>query len=856
MKTKLLFLNALLLISIISFSQTSVPSNVRTSPIQFLGWNAGIPGPLNIRNDFNQPIWFGTNNFRRMVIDNGNLGPAGGQIAMGNNLPGGFAPSARLHLHQTFNSRVVTKFTNATTGNLATDGFDVGYRTNLFAEINNWENTSMRLFTNNSLRMLINPDQTNLIGFTPYTVPSDGFVAIGGQLQPFSMLHLNKPVAGGIDDFGYRPWMRGGVTFTDNVDLGYVGIRPFFDNTGVYEDQNVIANKNEFVIAWSNNELSGVLGADDMAFRFTTGTIGGPNSSPHAIDVNNLTSAEDLDGRHIVRFTALGNMGLGPTFGEELPIYASPQSLAHLSREEKSDTYLQITNQKGTFQLMDDGLRIGITNNGTAHIRQQEDLPLIFYTNKLETARMEPGTPTTGAPNPGMMGIGDFTTPPNLINVVDAKLDIDGDLRIRQLTQDDTLNMVLVADPNDLNRVHWRDVNSFGLGNICGAGTNPLISNWEIPLNNNSFIFDGQLANDKVGIGTTCAPLAKFHVLDNTGNTGFINSLVQTTHSNGFSAAFGVVNTSTVVGSIAGVFVASSANKTHAIVVPNTGGNVGFGTISPNTTYRLEVFGHTNLNGNIDGAGTVNYVSDQIFKSNIDSINNALSIINQLTPRAYNMDTNNVYGMNFSGAKQYGFVAQEVEPILPELISNLTKDPVYDSLGNMVSQGLNYKSLNYNAFFAIIAKAMQEQQGNIDSLSDEISTQDSINNDLEGRLATLEACLIENNLCNGQARLNNNGDDEGKVIQLESLNAIILDQNIPNPFKEKTTINYTIPEDVVEAQLLFYDMNGRIIKQVDIAERGDGKMTVYGENLKNGIYTYSLIADGELISTKRMVKSK
>jgi hypothetical protein len=32
--------------------------------------------------------------------------------------------------------------------------------------------------------------------------------------------------------------------------------------------------------------------------------------------------------------------------------------------------------------------------------------------------------------------------------------------------------------------------------------------------------------------------------------------------------------------------------------------------------------------------------------------------------------------------------------------------------------------------------------------------------------------------------------------------------------------------------------------------------TVYGENLKNGIYTYSLIADGELISTKRMIKSK
>ena len=58
----------------------------------------------------------------------------------------------------------------------------------------------------------------------------------------------------------------------------------------------------------------------------------------------------------------------------------------------------------------------------------------------------------------------------------------------------------------------------------------------------------------------------------------------------------------------------------------------------------------------------------------------------------------------------------------------------------------------------------------------------------------------------------------------------------------------------MNAQLLFYDMNGRIIKQVEINERGNGKLTVYGENLQKGIYTYSLIADGKLIATKKMVK--
>jgi hypothetical protein len=77
---------------------------------------------------------------------------------------------------------------------------------------------------------------------------------------------------------------------------------------------------------------------------------------------------------------------------------------------------------------------------------------------------------------------------------------------------------------------------------------------------------------------------------------------------------------------------------------------------------------------------------------------------------------------------------------------------------------------------------------------------------------------------------------------------------MPNPFAENTVINYNIPTEVMEAKLLFYDLNGRIIKELIIEERGESKLTVYGTNLKTGVYTYSLIADGELIATKKMVK--
>ena len=59
-----------------------------------------------------------------------------------------------------------------------------------------------------------------------------------------------------------------------------------------------------------------------------------------------------------------------------------------------------------------------------------------------------------------MVGIGDWANPNPPI---DAKLDIDGDLRIRTVTQDQNLDHVLVIDPNDLNRVHWKTIPNTGL---------------------------------------------------------------------------------------------------------------------------------------------------------------------------------------------------------------------------------------------------------------------------------------------------------------------------------------------------------------------------------------------------------
>jgi len=104
-------------------------------------------------------------------------------------------------------------------------------------------------------------------------------------------------------------------------------------------------------------------------------------------------------------------------------------------------------------------------------------------------------------------------------------------------------------------------------------------------------------------------------------------------------------------------------------------------------------------------------------------------------------------------------------------------------------------------------------------------------------------------------------DEETQEALLHQINVelfdgenIILEQNIPNPFAERTVINYSIPASVGDAKLMFYNNQGRMIRTVKINERGAGQVNVYGAELSKGTYSYTLICDGKVISTKKMVK--
>ena len=82
-----------------------------------------------------------------------------------------------------------------------------------------------------------------------------------------------------------------------------------------------------------------------------------------------------------------------------------------------------------------------------------------------------------------------------------------------------------------------------------------------------------------------------------------------------------------------------------------------------------------------------------------------------------------------------------------------------------------------------------------------------------------------------------------------------LSQNIPNPFSNSTTINYSLPQHFSSAQIIITDKNGNALKQINLANN-NGSVNINAATLSSGAYQYSLYVDRKLIDTKQLIVSK
>jgi hypothetical protein len=193
----------------------------------------------------------------------------------------------------------------------------------------------------------------------------------------------------------------------------------------------------------------------------------------------------------------------------------------------------------------------------------------------------------------------------------------------------------------------------------------------------------------------------------------------------------------------------------------------------------------------------------------------------------------NIYDYTFKSdinkQVQTGFMAQELYEILPQAVSK----PINDN----ESPEKDPWMVDYGRVTPLIIKSVQEQQQIIDELKQSNDDFKRRNENLEERILKLEAALT--NITSG-----NNGNISNEITNIS------LEQNNPNPFNKNTVIRYNIPQGS-KGQINIYDAAGKQIKSIVASESGQAQLSAF--SLNAGTYTYSLMVDGQIASSKQMV---
>ncbi|WP_296683106.1 T9SS type A sorting domain-containing protein [Flavobacterium sp.] len=254
-----------------------------------------------------------------------------------------------------------------------------------------------------------------------------------------------------------------------------------------------------------------------------------------------------------------------------------------------------------------------------------------------------------------------------------------------------------------------------------------------------------------------------------------------------------------------------------------------FGRSTSSGNFSAAIYGDlpVNVTGNywagyFDGEvySTGGYLpSDSKLKNSINKEASALEKLILLNPVSYNYSK--VEGMNLPQTLQHGFISQELADVFPELTKDVVK-PVFDENGKITSE-VSFKAINYVGLISVLTAAVQE---------------------LNSELIKVRSDLDEYKA---------NDVVRGQIIQSTPIvNGYSIEQNVPNPFSDRTSIRFQLAPGVESATLSIFNLNGAFVRDYSL-KGNSGEIEILASEIGKGMYIYSLNQNGQEIISKRMI---
>lgn len=616
-----------------------------------------------------------------------------------------------------------------------------------------------------------------------------------------SVLHLGTNL--NTDNDGWRNWMNVGTLSTENGHHLYTGIGSL---VGGYRSANIAWGASSYSVSNESVNLNNM----PLRFVFTSDASGSE-------DINGLS------GREVARINSNGRMGIGN---------AAPGN--RLVIESKSiDPYYATDNTTGG--IGSSGLQFirltsansPMNNPGQGVLTVDEHGNVIYVQGGSGSCEWDEsgndlfmGTP--GACHPGNTGIGSMPMANTKLYVVQATNDANP-IGVDVVTTGNSVGLnptnigvrsTLNSPPNSLSYGFYSEVSA--VDKVFGAEFHANV----IP--------SGSSAS---GIGCSGVATSSGAQINNTGVAGYAAS--------GQSNA-GVSGTAIAGESSVGVSgTAYYANTNYGVIANASFGASNFGVFTAAPTngsndWALWANGKTHCTSGFWST------SDQSLKSNINTIENSLEILSSINPTSYNFRIEEYPQMNLPLGIHYGVMAQELEEILPDLVTQAERPAEYDSLGNMISQAVQFKAVNYMELIPILIAGFKEQQTQIQSLQEQING----------------CCAANGTGAPSPAGMQlNNAPEYQQSVKLTNVDKPMLGFASPNPNKGEVFVDYYIPEGTNgTSEMLFTDAQGRPVQTVRINSNGNGRLNIDTTSLAAGQYQYTLIVDGEIIATRKMIR--